>query len=31
LKIEKNTGKPDLFSMNAAYARYTLALIGVLK
>lgn len=31
LRIEKNTGKPDLFSMTAPYARYTLALIGALK
>jgi hypothetical protein len=31
LKVEKNTGKPDLFSMNAAQARYILALVGVLK
>ena len=31
LKIEKDTGKPDLFSMNAAQARYIQALIGVLK
>jgi hypothetical protein len=31
LKVEKSTGKPDLFSMNAAQARYILALVGVLK
>ena len=31
VKVEKNTGKPDLFSMNAAQARFVLSLIGVLK
>ena len=31
LKIEKSTGKPDLFSMDAGHARYVLALIGALK
>ena len=31
VKIEKNTGKPDLFSMNAAQARFVLSLVGVLK
>lgn len=31
LKVEKSTGKPDLFSMNAPQARYILALIGALK
>ena len=31
VKIEKSTGKPDLFSMNAAQARLVLSLIGVLK
>ena len=31
VKIEKNTGKPDYFSMNAAEARYVLALVGALK
>ena len=31
LKVEKNTGKPDFFSMNAPQARYILALIGALK
>jgi hypothetical protein len=31
VKIEKNSGKADLFSMNAAEARYILSLIGVLK
>ena len=31
LKIEKSTGKPDYFAMNAAEARYVLALIGALK
>jgi DNA-directed RNA polymerase subunit RPC12/RpoP len=31
LKIEKSTGMPDLFSMNAAQARYILALVGALK
>jgi hypothetical protein len=27
----KNTGKPDLFTMNAAQARFVLSLVGVLK
>ena len=31
VKIEKNTGKPDLFSMNAAQARFVLSLVSVLK
>lgn len=31
LKVEKATGKPDYYSMNAAQARYITALIGVLK
>jgi hypothetical protein len=31
LRIEKSTGKPDLFSMDAPHARYVLSLIGVLK
>ena len=31
LRIEKNSGKPDLFSMSAGNARYTLSLIGALK
>ena len=31
VKIEKNTGKPDLFTMNAAQARLVLSLVGVLK
>jgi DNA-directed RNA polymerase subunit RPC12/RpoP len=31
VRIEKNTGKPDLFSMNPPEARYILALIGALK
>jgi hypothetical protein len=31
VKIEKGTGKPDLFSMNAAQARLVLSLVGVLK
>jgi len=31
VRIEKSTGKPDLFSMNAAQARYILSLVGVLK
>lgn len=31
VKIEKSTGKPDLFSMNAAEARCVLSLIGALK
>jgi hypothetical protein len=31
VKIEKSTGKPDLFSMNAAQARLVLSLVGVLK
>ena len=31
LKLEKNSGKPHLFSMNAGWARYTLSLISVLK
>jgi hypothetical protein len=31
VKIEKNTGKPDLFTMNAAQARFVLSLVGVLK
>lgn len=31
LRVEKSTGKPDLFSMQLAQARYVLALIGALK
>ena len=31
LQVEKSTGKPDLFSMNAAQARYVLALVIALK
>ena len=31
VKIEKNTGKPDFFSMDAARARFILSLIDVLK
>lgn len=31
VKIEKNTGKPDFFSMDAMHARYVLSLIGALK
>jgi hypothetical protein len=31
VKIEKSTGKPDLFTMNAPQARFVLSLIGVLK
>jgi hypothetical protein len=31
VKIEKNTGKPDLFTMNAAQARFVLSLVSVLK
>jgi DNA-directed RNA polymerase subunit RPC12/RpoP len=31
LKIEKSTGKPDLFSMSVGQGRYILALIGKLK
>jgi DNA-directed RNA polymerase subunit RPC12/RpoP len=31
VKIEKSTGKPDFFSMDAARARFILSLIGVLK
>jgi hypothetical protein len=31
LKIEKNTGKPDFFSMDAAQARFILSLVGALK
>jgi hypothetical protein len=31
VKIEKSTGRPDLFSMNAAEARCVLSLIGALK
>ena len=31
LRVEKGTGKADYFSMNAAEARYILALIGALK
>ena len=31
VKIEKSTGRPDLFSMNAAQARLVLSLVGVLK
>ena len=31
VKIEKNTGKPDLFTMNAVQARLVLSLVGVLK
>ena len=31
VRIEKNTGKPDFFSMDAGQARYILSLIGALK
>jgi hypothetical protein len=31
MRIEKSTGKPDLFSMDAPRARYVLSLIGVLR
>ena len=31
VKIEKSTGKPDFFSMDAVHARYILSLIGALK
>ena len=31
VKIEKSSGKPDLFSMNAAQARFVLSLVSVLK
>jgi hypothetical protein len=31
VRIEKSTGKPDLFSMDAAHARYVLSLISALK
>lgn len=31
VKIEKTTGKPDFFMMDAARARFILSLIGVLK
>ena len=31
VKMEKNTGKPDLFTMNAAQARFVLSLVDVLK
>ncbi len=31
LKVEKETGKPDFFSMNAAEARYIAALIGAFR
>jgi hypothetical protein len=31
VRIEKGSGKPDLFSMNAAQARFVLSLVGVLK
>jgi hypothetical protein len=31
VRIEKSAGKPDLFSMNAAQARFVLSLVGVLK
>jgi len=31
VKIEKNTGKPDFFSMNAAQARLILSLVDALK
>jgi|SRR5579884_716942 len=31
LRVEKSTGKPDFFSMNAAQARYVLSLVGALK
>jgi hypothetical protein len=31
LKIDKNTGKPDFFSMSPAQGRCILALVGVLK
>ena len=31
VRIEKSSGKPDLFSMNAGQARFVLSLVGVLK
>jgi hypothetical protein len=31
LRIEKATGKPDYFSMDAAQAKYITAFIGVFK
>lgn len=31
VQVEKNTGKPDMFSMKVSEARYILSLIGVLK
>ena len=31
VRIEKGSGKPDLFSMNAAQARFVLSLVSVLK
>jgi hypothetical protein len=31
VKIEKSTGKPDFFSMDAPRARYVLSLVGALK
>jgi len=31
VKIEKSTGKPDLFTMNAAQGRFVLSLVGALK
>ena len=31
VRIEKGSGKPDLFSMNTAQARFVLSIIGVLK
>jgi DNA-directed RNA polymerase subunit RPC12/RpoP len=31
VRVEKSTGKPDFFSMDAIHARYVLSLIGALK
>jgi DNA-directed RNA polymerase subunit RPC12/RpoP len=31
VKIEKSTGKPDFFAMDAGHARYVLSLVGVLR
>jgi hypothetical protein len=31
VRIDKSTGKPDLFSMDAPHARYVLSLIGALR
>jgi hypothetical protein len=31
VRIEKSSGKPDLFSMNTAQARFVLSLVGFLK